>query len=44
MRLEQLKNLKFLASINLQFNAIQVIPLLRPHDFANLEVLNLAYN
>jgi len=33
-----------LSTLNLQFNAIQVIPPLGVKDFANMEILNLAYN
>ena len=42
--MEQLKNLKYLSTLNLQFNAIQVIPPMGPKDFSNMEYLNLAYN
>lgn len=44
MRLEQLRNLKSLHEINLQYNYIRVIPALEPNDFERLEVLNLSYN
>ena len=44
VKLEQLKNLKYLYEVNLQFNSITQIPQLQPSDFANLEILNLAYN
>lgn len=44
VRMEQLKNLKYLSTLNLQFNAIQVIPPMGPKDFTNMEYLNLAYN
>ena len=44
MRLEQLKNLKQLVDLNLQYNQIQEIPELSSEDFPALEVLNLAYN
>lgn len=44
VRLEQLRNLKCLAEVNLQFNSITSIPQLSPKDFASLEVLNLAFN
>jgi Leucine-rich repeat (LRR) protein len=42
--MEQLKNLKFLTTLNMQFNAIQVIPMIGAKEFINLENLNLAYN
>lgn len=44
VRLEQLRNLKSLNEINLQYNYIRVIPALEPSDFERLEVLNLSYN
>ena len=44
VRLEQLRNLKFLQELNLQFNSITMIPPLSDKDFTNLEVLNLSYN
>jgi len=34
VRLEQLKNLKFLQDLNLQFNSISQIPVLNEHDFS----------
>lgn len=44
IRLEQLKNLKQLNEVNLQYNYIRVIPTLLPNEFERLEVLNLSYN
>lgn len=44
MRLEQLKNLKALSDINLQYNNITMIPPLSKEDFQKLEQLNLSYN
>ena len=44
VRLEQLRNLKSLFDINLQYNNIQSIPPLVKDDFPKLEVLNLSYN
>lgn len=44
MRLEQLRNLKSLVDVNLQYNNIQTIPPLVKDDFPKLEVLNLSYN
>ncbi len=44
MRLEQLRNLKSLVDINLQYNNIQTIPSLTREDFPKLEILNLSYN
>jgi Leucine-rich repeat (LRR) protein len=44
VRLEQLKNLKQLVDLNLQYNQIQEIPELSQEDFPALEALNLAYN
>lgn len=44
VRLEQLKNLKYLSDLSLQFNQICKIPTLSEHDFSNLENLNLSYN
>jgi Leucine-rich repeat (LRR) protein len=44
VRLEQLRNLKSLVDINLQYNNIQTIPPLVKDDFPKLEVLNLSYN
>jgi len=44
VRMEQLKNLRFLQELNLQFNQIKSIPLLVDKDFNNLETLNLSYN
>jgi Leucine-rich repeat (LRR) protein len=42
--LEQLRNLKSLLEINLQYNYIRVIPPLSNDDFERLETLNLSYN
>jgi Leucine-rich repeat (LRR) protein len=42
--MEQLRNLKNLQELNLQFNSITQIPPLRDIDFVGLEVLNLSYN
>ena len=44
VRLEQLRNLKSLSEINLQYNYIRIIPQLAADDFEKLEVLNLSYN
>lgn len=44
VRLEQLRNLKSLVDVNLQYNNIQSIPPLVKDDFPKLEVLNLSYN
>ena len=44
IRLEQLRNLKSLLEINLQYNYIRIIPSLSFDDFERLEVLNLSYN
>mmetsp|Transcript_39281 Transcript_39281/g.59971 ORF Transcript_39281/g.59971 Transcript_39281/m.59971 type:complete len:171 (+) Transcript_39281:580-1092(+) len=44
VRLEQLRNLKSLADINLQYNNIRIIPSLASDDFERLETLNLSYN
>lgn len=44
VRLEQLKNLKALSEVNLQYNQIQNIPPLSVDDFPKLENLNLSYN
>jgi Leucine-rich repeat (LRR) protein len=44
VRLEQLRNLKSLVDVNLQYNNIQTIPSLAKEDFPKLEVLNLSYN
>jgi Leucine-rich repeat (LRR) protein len=44
VRLEQLRNLKSLVDINLQYNNIQTIPSLTREDFPKLEILNLSYN
>ena len=44
VRMEQLRNLKSLSEINLQYNYIRIIPQLSPDDFERLEVLNLSYN
>ena len=44
VRLEQLRNLKSLTEINLQYNYIRTIPTLGPDDFERLETLNLSYN
>jgi len=44
VRLEQLRNLKYLQDLNLQFNSITQIPPLGEKDFNSLEVLNLSYN
>ena len=42
--MEQLRNLKYLQDLNLQFNSISQIPALSDKDFNSLEVLNLSYN
>lgn len=44
VRLEQLRNLKSLEEINLQFNHIRIIPQLQSSDFEKLEIINLSYN
>lgn len=44
VRLEQLRNLKSLTEVNLQYNYIRIIPSLAYDDFERLEVLNLSYN
>ena len=44
VRLEQLRNLKSLNEINLQYNYIRTVPTLGPEDFERLETLNLSYN
>ncbi len=44
VRLEQLKNLRLISDINLQFNHISLIPPVSAKDFTNLETLNLSYN
>lgn len=44
VRLEQLRNLKQLSEINLQYNYIRAIPPLARDDFERLETLNLSYN
>lgn len=44
IRLEQLRNLKSLTEINLQYNYIRVIPSLSSDDFEKLETINLSYN
>jgi len=44
VRLEQLRNLKYLNECNLQFNNITKIQSIQEKDFSNLEVLNLSYN
>ena len=44
MRLEQLRNLKSLTEINLQYNYIRIIPSLNNDDFERLETINLSYN
>jgi Leucine-rich repeat (LRR) protein len=44
VRLEQLKNLKSLVEINLQYNYIREIKSLGMYDFEKLETLNLSYN
>lgn len=44
IRLEQLKNLRLISEINLQFNHISLIPPISAKDFTNLEKLNLSYN
>ena len=44
IRLEQLKNLKSLTELNIQYNQIQAIPELTIEDFPSLESLNLSYN
>lgn len=44
VRLEQLRNLKALVDVNLQYNMIQAVPPLAPDDFPKLESLNLSFN
>lgn len=44
IRLEQLRNLKSLTEINLQYNYIRIIPALGSEDFEKLESINLSYN
>ena len=44
VKLEQLRNLKSLTEINLQYNYIRLIPQLKPEDFEKLEMINLSYN
>ena len=44
VKLEQLRNLKSLTEINLQYNYIRLIPQLKPEDFEKLEQINLSYN
>ena len=44
VRLEQLRNLKSLTDINLQYNYIRIIPSLSHDDFERLESINLSYN
>jgi Leucine-rich repeat (LRR) protein len=44
VRLEQLKNLKALSDINLQYNMISAIPPILKEDFPKLENLNLSFN
>ena len=44
VRMEQLRNLKYLQDLNLQFNSITQIPTLGDKDFMALESLNLSYN
>lgn len=44
VRMEQLRNLKYLQELNLQFNQISQIPPLGEKDFSGLENLNLSYN
>lgn len=44
VRLEQLKNLKSLVQINLQYNYIREIKSIGMYDFEKLETLNLSYN
>ena len=44
VRLEQLKNLKSLTELNLQYNQIMAIPELSYEDFPVLDHLNLSYN
>jgi len=44
IRLEQLRNLKSLTEINLQYNYIRVIPSLATDDFERVETLNLSFN
>jgi len=44
IRLEQLRNLKSLNEINLQYNYIRIIPAFGPDDFEKLETINLSYN
>ena len=44
VRMEQLRNLKYLQDLNLQFNSIHQIPSLGDKDFMALESLNLSYN
>ena len=44
VKLEQLRNLKSLTDINLQYNYIRVIPALSNDDFERVETLNLSFN
>jgi len=44
VRLEQLRNLKSLIDVNLQYNNITAIAPLMREDFPKLESLNLSYN
>ena len=44
VKLEQMKNLKALIDLNIQYNQIQSIPALAIEDFPKLETLNLSYN
>jgi Leucine-rich repeat (LRR) protein len=44
VRLEQLRNLKQLVSVNLQYNYITELPKFESSDFQRLESLNLSFN
>ena len=44
VRIEQLRNLKNIQDINLQYNSITTVPTLSEMDYTNLESLNLSYN
>lgn len=44
VHVEQLRNLRYLCDLNLQFNQISFVPALNDNDFSALETLNLSYN
>ncbi len=44
IKLEQLRNLKSLADLNLQYNNISVLQPAQQDEFSKLEILNLSYN